>query len=184
MSGGRPGYRAASLGAMVATFAFVLPGCARMEAAAPGCEGDSRRLALVAQSVPTAAYLPCVATLPAGWSTARLHVTSGQTRFSLESDRSRPVEVELVESCDISGATPTTPRGDGVRTYRRLDSITPRYQGTLLDVFAGGCVSYRFDFQRGPHIVLSEEFQAAAGLRSRRDLAFELRRTVGVDLDR
>ena len=184
MSGGRPRRRLVILSVVVAGFSSLLTGCTGIESAAPGCTGDSRRLALVAQSVPGAAYLPCVGPLPAGWSTAAVHISSGRTHFRLESDRSRPVDVELLDRCDVSGATPTTPRADGVRTYRRLDSITPRYRGTLFDVFAGGCLTYRFDFQRGAHITLTEEFQTAAGLRSRRDLALELRRDLGVDLDR
>ena len=62
-------------------------------------------------------------------------------------------------------------------------SITPRYTGTLSDVFPGGCVTYAFDFVRGPHIALMEELGAAVGLYSRRQLRLDLQDRLGVELD-
>lgn len=101
-----------------------------------------------------------------------LRVTNGRTRFALVSDRAggRPVEIELSSGCDTRGATSSTPRAPGVATSVRLRSISPRYAGTVFDQFAGGCVSSRFDFLRGPHIALIEEFRAAVGLYSRQEL--------------
>jgi len=93
------------------------------------------------------------------------------------------VGVELEASCDVTAATPTTPRAPGVSTYTRLVSISPRYSGTLTDVFAGGCVSYQFDFQRGPHIALMEDFEAAITLYPRQELAILVHRRLGVTLD-
>lgn len=147
----------------------------------PAC-ASPQRVALVAQSVPSASYVPCVTTLPAGWVAGGFVAVDGHTSFRLASDRAegRPVLVQLVPSCVVAGATATAPRGAGVRTYTRLRSISPRYAGTLLDVFAGGCVTYRFDFPRGPHITLMEDFQSAVGLYPRQELALRVGHQLGV----
>jgi hypothetical protein len=52
--------------------------------------------------------------------------------------------------------------------YLRLYTISPRYAGTLFDVFAGGCAQYRFDVDRDPHIPLMEELRDAVALFPRR----------------
>jgi hypothetical protein len=165
----------------VAVFASI--GCARVDRALPRCDHDER-LALVAQSVPSAAYLPCVETLPPGWSTSEVEIRDGHSRISLRSDRAaRPVEVDLAAVCDPTGASPLEPREAGVRTQQRLLSITPSYQGTIFDEFPGGCVTYRFDFERGPHLALMEELRQAVRLFPRRELRQALIERLGVDID-
>ena len=179
-------HKTAALSLAVASL-FVLMGsggCASVTAAAPAC-GAVERLALVAQSVPGSSYVPCLGVLPAGWTAESFRATNGHSQFALASDRSggRRVDIKLVPACDVREATPTSPRAPGVRTYTRLRSISPRYSGMLLDVFAGGCVTYRFDFQRGPHIALMQEFEGAVGLYPRHELSVELRKRIGVTLD-
>ncbi|MGB8649765.1 MAG: hypothetical protein WCD35_03785 [Mycobacteriales bacterium] len=170
---------------LIAALLLAAPGCGvTVETATPHCSSPER-LAVVAQSVPTAAYLPCLRTLPQGWSVSGFDVARGSSRMSLLSDRSggRPVEVTLTRGCDVAGASPTAARDAGVRSYVRLRSVSPTYAGTLYDVFAGGCVRFRFAFPRGPHIPLMEELSTAVGLASRRDLRVDLRRELGVELD-
>src|SRR5215207_8780608 len=53
--------------------------------AAPDC-GTGRLLILVAQSVPDATQVPCIATLPAGWEQGSVHVKRHRATFSLDSD--------------------------------------------------------------------------------------------------
>jgi hypothetical protein len=105
--------------------------------------------------------------------------------FTLDPNRSgaRPVKVEFRSTCDVTDAIPITPRADGVRTTMRLEGISPRYSGTITDVFPGGCVSYRFDFARGPHIALMEDLATTVDLYSRRQLRLDLRHQLGVELD-
>lgn len=159
-------------------------GCASADPKAPGCS-EAVRLALVAQSVPTSSYVPCLTELPAGWSVTRFHAARGGTSFALLSDRAdgRPVEVRLQRRCATTGASPEPPRTAGGRTYLLLDSISPRYAGTLLDVFPGGCVTYRFDLARGPHLALMEELFATVDLLPRRQLRLELRHDLDLELD-
>ena len=154
------------------------------QAAAPHCD-EIRRLALVAQSVPESAYVPCVLPLRPGWTAEEFDPQSGHTTFRLTSDRDgdHPVVIDFASACDVSGATSTTPRADGARTYLALASISPRYAGVLSDAFPGGCVTYRFDFARGPHIALIDDFENEIGLRSRQEVRLALRSTYGVSLD-
>ena len=40
---------------------------------------------LAAQAVPSAAFLPCIAALPSGWTTVNDEIVSGQASFGLDS---------------------------------------------------------------------------------------------------
>jgi hypothetical protein len=163
----------------------MLTACGTSVADPPSC-GSVERVGLIAQSVPSASYVPCITALPQGWSSRRFEVRSGRVRFSLLSDRAhgRAVEVELRSSCDLAGATLMPPRSVGGRTYLELRSIDPRYAGTMYDVFPGGCVTYTFDLDRGPHIALMADLNSMVGLVSRRQLNLDLRHKLGVELDR
>jgi hypothetical protein len=162
--------------------ALALAGCTSTAETAPDCRAD-QRLALVAQSVPGASYVPCVARLRTGWHTANFDAEKGRTEFDLASDRAdQPVVVDFRARCSVGDATAIAPRAEGVRTHLYVRSISPRYAGTLYDVFPGGCVAYRFDFERGPHIALMEDFQASLGLFSRRELRLKLQRDSDITL--
>ena len=70
----------------------------------PDC-GTSDLMVLIAQSVPSATQLPCVATLPAGWKLDDVHVERGRTTFSLDSDiaGTHAVRVTLTPPRHVSG---------------------------------------------------------------------------------
>ena len=151
---------------------------------APHCAAIER-VALIAQSVPSASYVPCLGTLSAGWRSGGLHVRNGGTTFTLSSDRSpaHAVDVDLGRSCRVGAAVPLPARTPGGRTYVDLTGIDPRYAGSMYDVFPGGCVTYRFDFPRGPHIALMDELQSAVEFVPRRQLRLDVARRLGVRLD-
>lgn len=171
-----------------AALLVVVPGLSACSAAsvgvAPSC-GSVERVALIAQSVPSTSYVPCIDDLQPGWSSTALSVHDGRTRFKLDSDRSpdHPVDVELKASCRIESATPIAPRTPGGRTYLKLNDIDPRYIGTMYDVFPGGCVSYAFNFERGPHIALMTQLSSAVGFVSRQQLRLDVQDRLGVRLD-
>lgn len=180
---GGPARLAARLAAVLLATAATLTGCAAFSNTAPGCD-QPLRLALVAQSLPSASYLPCIRTLPQGWGTSGFRAAPGGTSFLLNSDRSpgQPVRVRLVAACQPGDASPSPPRAPGVVTYTRLTSITPRFAGSLYDVFPGGCVCYSFDFTLGSQISLMEQFEQAVGLYPRQQLRLVLKRKLGVEL--
>jgi len=171
------------LAVVAAGLMLPLPACGTSSADVPTC-GSLERVGLIAQSVPSASYVPCIASFAQGWRSTHLAVRSGQTRFSLLSDRAHghAVDVALQSTCDVTGATPAPPRTPGGRTYLALHSIAPRYAGTMYDAFPGGCVTYTFDFERGAHIALMAELKSMVGLVSRRQLSLDLHRQLGVDL--
>lgn len=177
--------RARRVAGVLLAAALSLPGtgCSTSALTLPGC-GSIERLGLIAQSVPSAGYIPCLTELPTGWGSSDFRVEDGRTRVKLTSDRAEgnPVLVEFRSSCAAGAATPFAPRTPGGRSYLQLRSIDPRYAGTMFDVFPGGCVTYQFDFERGPHIALMAELQSAVGFLARRQLRLELRRRLGVEL--
>jgi hypothetical protein len=166
------------VGAMVA-----VTGCVASSRSMPDCDGDTR-LAIMAQSVPAAAYVPCVTELPAGWSFADLQVNHRGATIGLDSDRAdRRVNVDLVPACDTDDATPIAPSDAGTRSYQSIDSIDPRYAGRFIDVFPGGCVVTHYDFERGAHVALITEIQQIVGLYSRRQLRQDLESQLDIQLD-
>ena len=184
---GQRGARAVLAAIIAPMFAAVtaLTGCAAASSdTAPGCD-DPLRLAIIAQSLPTATYVPCLRDLPEGWSSSGFDATQSGTSFLLDSDRSpeRPVRVQLTATCRPGIASPSPPRAPGVLTYTRLTSVRPRFAGTVYDVFPGGCVSYSFDFALGSQIALAEQFEEAVGLYPRQQLRLVLKQKLGVELD-
>jgi hypothetical protein len=176
--------RLALLAVVALGAAAALAGCASSGGSVPGCD-DPLRLAIVAQSVPTASYLPCLHDLPQGWEASGFDPSRGGTSFLLDSDRSpgRPVTVELTAGCQTGGASTYPARAPGVLTYIRLDSTSPRFAGRLYDVFPGGCVTYAFDFAAGSQIALTEQFESAVQLYSRQQLRLVLKQELGVELN-
>jgi hypothetical protein len=176
---------AAVIAAVMFAAATALTGCAAASSdTVPHCD-DPLRLAIIAQSLPTAAYVPCIRDLPQGWSTSGFDSTQSGTSFLLDSDRSpgRPVRVRLTATCRPGIASPSPPRAPGALTYTRLTSVRPRFTGTLYDVFPGGCVSYAFDFAIGSQIALMEQFEGAIGLYPRQQLQLILKQKLGVELN-
>ncbi len=74
------------------------PGGRDLGATPPSC-GTGHAMILAAQAVPSAAFLPCIAALPSGWTAGDAEIASGQASFVLDSgsgrgrrrpDRARP----------------------------------------------------------------------------------------------
>ena len=169
---------------LVLALAAPLAACSPARSAGlPRCSAVER-LGLIAQAVPSASYVPCLAQLPAGWSTKGFDVRRAAMTVELVSDRAQgpAVSIRFSRRCSTAGAAPFPARTLGGRTYLRLRSLRPRFAGTLIDAFPGGCVQYRFDFVRGEHIALMAQLQSAVGFRSRVQLRQELRHRLGVEL--
>src|SRR6266581_5396814 len=74
-------------------------------ARAPEC-GTGHTMILMAQAVPSATSLPCLADLPSGWNVGGSDILSGRAHFLLNSDRAgnSAVTVTLTRTCDTAGA--------------------------------------------------------------------------------
>ena len=133
----------------------VLPaGCARPVVIGDevlACEsGDdatpAQGVLLMAQSVPTAAYVPCLASMPVGWHVADVQARNDGAGFSLDSDRDgvRALEIRLTGDCDTSEATEIPSDRPEMRRLEEVTSLTPQYVGRRYYVFEGGCITVHF----------------------------------------
>jgi hypothetical protein len=129
----------------------------------PECSRLSDQMILMAQSVPSATRIPCVADLPIGWSFAGMDVLSGRTRLFLDSDRAgfRAATVTLTEGCDVTGATRVPSDEADTERFERVTLRQDRYSGTRYYVFEGGCATYDFDFSGVGRTALADEVSIA-----------------------
>jgi hypothetical protein len=145
-----------------------LPTCADAE------HGNaSNAVVLMAQSVPTASYVPCLRTaLPLGWGFHHLDARSDGSVFSLDSDRDgqEAIKVRLDESCDTSGSTEILSDREGLQRFERVTRTTPHFEGERYYRFDGGCITFEFRLageSRGEGLALAT---SAVGVISRADL--------------
>jgi hypothetical protein len=137
--------------------ALVLSGCgAARQPTVPYCPSTGRDASVViimAQAVPSAAYVPCLTALPAGWTFGGERLRNGRPEFWLDSDRAgfRALTVSLTPGCDVSKAVevPSETGPIQLRRYEEPDALPPTFFGNRYYVFPGGCVTYRFTFNRG-----------------------------------
>ena len=172
-------------GAVLLALLAAVPACASSSDAMPSCM-PGNRLAILAQAVPSAEYLPCVAVMPVGWNFGQLDVEDGSATFWLDHDREglRTAEVGFAATCDTTGAFDQGPMG-GAERYVRPGSVSPAYAATTYDVFAGGCVTYRYSFTKGEnaeHIGLLNELFETIALFPRTAVEDEVRRDLGQEL--
>src|SRR3954447_15883565 len=107
---------------------------------------DPEPLWLLAQSVPTASQVPCVRSLPPGWSLGHVTVTSAGSVLTFGSDRAgvAAMVVQFTATCDPGGADEVASGQSGVRRYQRTETGAAGGVATVrFDVFAGGCLTSR-----------------------------------------
>lgn len=153
--------------------------------AAPDCRvrTDVETLVLMAQAVPTATRIPCIAQYPEGWHFADLEVRSGGGWFTLDNDRAgvSAVRVELAPSCDTRHFTEIASDEEGTARFERVLSVEGGFRSIRVYTFEGGCVTYRFQFvQRAQALV--NEVSAMLTFVSRADVDASVRATRGDDV--
>jgi tRNA A-37 threonylcarbamoyl transferase component Bud32 len=150
---------------------------------APDC-GTSHTMILAAQAVPSAAFLPCIAALPAGWTAAGAEIASGQASFALNSGQAglQTVTITLTATCDISGAQQIPSDQPGMRRFERPLSLVPKYSDVRYYTFPGGCATYQFVFAPGASPVLATTVDTAVAFMPRSALVSYVRRTESLVL--
>ena len=151
---------------------------------APAC-GTGHSIILAAQAVPSAALVPCVAALPAGWHAGfPADVASGHARFGLDSGQAGggAVTVTLSATCDLSGAQQVSSDQPGTRRFDRLLSLHPQFAELRFYTFPGGCVTYQFNFVSGASPLLASVAHGAVGFMPRALLVDHVRSTEGLAL--
>ena len=158
-------------GALVALSGLVLlTGCVQpgeLAGGVPTCtpaadDEVANGVVLMAQSVPTASWVPCMATVPLGWRFAGMEASDDAARFWLDSDRdgTHAIEVQLTEDCDTEGAIEIGSDRDGLDRLERVFETSPRYVGTRFYTFDGGCISMLFTLSgqsRGEALAVATE---------------------------
>ena len=144
--------------ALVAVLAAA--GCATIrERTAPTCVATGAdTLLLMAQSVPSASMIPCIAGYPAGWHFASISVRNGRSDFVLDSDRAgiSAVRIRLQERCDTTGATQIPTDEPGTRRFERILSVQDGFRALRTYQFEGGCTTYRFNFRNRSQAMVNE----------------------------
>ena len=104
-----------------------------------GCH-SMEALWVEAQSVPSAAIVPCVRPLPVGWTVAGANAGSGRSVITIDNDRAGPGALQLILTahCGIGAATQVASAIPGVRRYQVR---RPHFTSVWYDLFPGGCVT-------------------------------------------
>jgi membrane-associated phospholipid phosphatase/tRNA A-37 threonylcarbamoyl transferase component Bud32 len=151
----------------------------------PDC-GTESPIVLVAQAVPTATQVPCVAALPAGWDHGGAHIERGRATFWLDSDRGgdRAVAVTLVprDDCAVDDAVPVPSDELGTERYERPDRLRPELRSTRYYLFPGGCVTYEFAFEGEADPALVFAAEQALAFQPRTILVDHVEETTGLAL--
>jgi len=135
---------------------------------------DLEPLWLEAQSVPTAAMVPCVRNDIRGWSVGRVAVNSGRSVIKLDHDRAGPsaVVATLAAACDPAGATAMNAPEPGVERLMVNESRPGTYfQARLYDRFPGGCVTYDLRSATDTMGAFTDDLPQLLGMTSRESLA-------------
>jgi hypothetical protein len=131
----------------------------------PSC-GTSNLMVLMAQSVPEATSLPCLAALPAGWTLHGVEVKRGRTRFWLNSDPTGPhtvaVTLRPAGTCRVDQAIEVPSEEVGMQRFEEPERLPPELRTTRTYIFPGGCVTYQFAF--GPKADAAMVFAADSAL--------------------
>jgi tRNA A-37 threonylcarbamoyl transferase component Bud32 len=98
---------------------------------------------LQAQAVPTAELVPCVATLPVGWSFRLLTVNNGRSTIAVDHDRAgdKAIDLRFAASCDVTGATEVASDVPGAQRFERGPVAATDTILTWYEVFPGGCTT-------------------------------------------
>jgi tRNA A-37 threonylcarbamoyl transferase component Bud32 len=145
--------------------------------AQPHCDTSSVMI-LMAQSVPSATQIPCVASLPAGWDFGRMHVNDERGTFWLDSDLGGDVALTVTllpeAGCSVEGAFAVPSDEPGIERFERPERLPPNLLSTRYYLFEGGCVTYRFAFNEDAEASLMLATDGAVGFMPRTDLVAEV----------
>src|SRR4051812_28554175 len=165
----------------------LLPACSTSQPfRQASCDFEDTGLILAAQSVPSATLLPCIKSLPIGWTFGGAEVRDGLDRFWLDSDRAgiHAVEVTLTRGCNVGQGVEVPPAPDeaGTKRYEEPISLPPRFSAARFYTFPGGCVSYRYSFQSGASSTLVFEADDAPSFLPRAPFVKKVETDVGQPL--
>src|SRR5829696_6498251 len=136
---------------------------------------------LEAQSVPSASLVPCLRSLPVGWTLSNVTVNNGRSVLTLDNDRAGmgAMVVRLAATCDPAGASPVLSDQPGVRRLMLIQDLAPMFSATRFDMFAGGCVSSRMTAPVTSRAEITSEASLILGYTTRQSLQQTLKERSG-----
>lgn len=151
----------------------------------PECGADDLMI-LIAQSVPSATLVPCIAALPAGWELERTEIREDRATFWFDSDVAGRHAAEATlrqrDACNVEDATLVPTDIAGAERYELPVRLLPRLDTTRLYLFDGGCVTYRLDFDTPATSALLFEAEQILSFQTRASLVDEVDRRSGLEL--
>jgi tRNA A-37 threonylcarbamoyl transferase component Bud32 len=141
---------------------------------------------LEAQSVPSASLMPCVRSLPVGWTVANVTVNDGRSVLTLNHDRAgdAALVVRLTAACAPSGAVEGPSSNADVRHSQRIDSSAGgEFAATWYDQFPGGCVTTRLHLTTDPNGEFAAQAPHVLGFTTRAALGEALSQRSGGRLE-
>ncbi len=133
----------------------------------PTCDTTSRgRLLLMAQSVPDAAFVPCIHHFPPGWELKHADSRAGESTLVLSTDTyDEEVEVMLATACDVAGSVELDSPRPGTALFVDAAETSWAY------LFAGGCITFEYPSGRLARSTAGEELMEAIRFMPRRVLS-------------
>lgn len=178
--------------AAVVALVLLLAGCNADELISlrmPTCgEAGRRTTFLMAQSVPEADLVPCIdaEALPDDLYMASMRIDSSSAALTFfghwpNDDEKVPLrlDVRFASECDAVDAVEVPTDEPGTRRLERVQQVASGYAGERVYVFAGGCVTYRFDARRDDWLPFVHQasqtwtFMPRANVERLRDTAFD-----------
>jgi tRNA A-37 threonylcarbamoyl transferase component Bud32/membrane-associated phospholipid phosphatase len=152
----------------------------------PSC-GTGKVMLVMAQAVPEATSLPCVAALPAGWTIGGVRVGRGEGRFWLDSDQAGEHAVDVTlrppGACVLQGSHEVISDEVGMRRFERPEQLPPDLRAVRMYVTEGACVTYLFEFDGNTNASAIGVLDAALGFQPREELVIEVKdRSGGLSL--
>src|SRR5215217_2426606 len=136
---------------------------------------------LEAQSVPSASLVPCLRSLPTGWTLSNVTVNNGRSVLTLDNDRAgrSAMVIRLAATCDPAGASQVLSNQPGVRSLMLIQDLAPMFSATRFDVFAGGCVTARLTAPVTSRAEVTSEASLILGYTTRQSLQQTLKERSG-----
>ena len=151
--------------------------CSPDQALPPPSCAQGETAILVAQSVPSAALVPCFDPLPDGWEATSVDIGDDGTTIVFDSDRAGEAAARFryAEACDIGAAVDARSALPHTRRFDLIESVTPAFRAQRFFVFEGGCMWWDFDFDDGVTATLSVELGERLNSVTRDDLNDSIR---------
>ena len=134
---------------------------------------------LEAQSVPSASLVPCLQSLPIGWTLSNVTVNNGRSVLTLDNDRAGiAAVVRLAATCDPAGASQVLSDQPGARRLMLIQDLAPRFSATVRRV-RGGCVTTQLTAPVTSRAEVTSEASLILGYTTRQTLQEALEQRSG-----